>query len=84
MGSITKPSWEEVVAAKRAIREAAIQKHLPKTSLDNIISPGEAILPFSSAKVKNITDIKELKELQEKLATGELTAVEVISAYIER
>jgi hypothetical protein len=74
--NLTKP-WEEIASQKRAIRDEYIQKYLPSTWENNQ-------LPWPNKKERAITDIAELGVLQEKIASGELTAEAVIRAYIRR
>jgi len=68
--------WEEIVARKRAIRDAEIKKYLP-TTWEN----GQP--PWPNKEERAITGIAELGELQEKIRSGELTAEAVIRAYIK-
>ena len=78
-------SWEEVVARKRAIRKAAVEAYLPSLGVNELTASSEdGILNFHSPEVEAITGITELKELQEKIANGELSALQVITSYIER
>ena len=70
-------SWEEIVARKRAIRDAEIRKYLP-SKWEN----GQP--PWPNKEERAITDIAELGQLQEKIRSGELTAEAVIKAYIRR
>jgi hypothetical protein len=72
----TKPSWQEIVAKKRAIRDAAVDKYLQKWEGDRS--------PWPSAEERAITGIGELAVLQERIGKGELRAEEVVGAYIRR
>jgi len=72
----TKP-WQEIVARKRVIRDAEIEKRLPTTWENDQPT-------WPSKEERAITGIVELGELQEKIRSGELTAVAVIRAYIRR
>jgi hypothetical protein len=72
----TRP-WEEIVARKRAIRDAEINKYLP-TVWEN------SQPPWPSKEERAITGITELRMLQEKIRSGELTAEAVVRAYIKR
>lgn len=84
MGSLSKPFWKDVVAEKRAIRDAAIHKYLPASKEPALpLLPGD-ILPYTSEDVRSITTIDELSVLQERIGTGEWSAEMVISAYIKR
>lgn len=84
MGSTSKPFWKDVVAQKRAIRDSAIKKYLPKSDLPSLALSANEIIPYTDEEVKRITAISELSVLQERLGHGTWTAEQVTLAYIRR
>jgi hypothetical protein len=58
--------WQEVVAAKLAIRDAAIQNHCRSK-----------LVGYS-----DITNIDDVTNLTQRLASGQLSAEHVVQAYI--
>jgi hypothetical protein len=58
--------WQDVVAAKLAIRDAAIQHYHRK-------GPDE---------LSNITAIDNAKDLTQRLESGQISAQDVVRAYI--
>lgn len=73
----TKLPWQEIVARKRALRDAEIAKYLPLTWENDIP-------PWPSAAERAITGIAELGELQKRISNGDLSAEGVARAYIRR
>lgn len=60
--------WQEVVAAKLAIRDAAIQ-HYQRKGPD---------------KLSDITAINNIKDLMQRLEMGHFSAQDVVQAYISQ
>jgi amidase len=84
MCSTLKPFWKDVVAQKRAIRDSAVKKYLPKSDSPSLALTANEILPYTDEKVKQITATSELSVLQKRLGDGTWTAEQVTSAYIQR
>jgi hypothetical protein len=80
-------AWQEIVAQKRALRDAAVKPYLVNDldrrppRVDNV-SLRSAI--ESDPKVQKITDIDSVAELHKRLIEGEFTTEEVVFAYIKR
>ncbi|KAL1963160.1 hypothetical protein VTN77DRAFT_8593 [Rasamsonia byssochlamydoides] len=88
MGS---PTWQEIVAQKRALRDKALKPYL----VDAIDLAADARAPrvdnvaqrsiiAADPKIQQITDIDSIPVLQGCLSRGEFTAEEVVLAYIKR
>ena len=84
MASTSRPFWKDVVSQKRATRDAAIKKHLPKSKQPALSVIANEIIPYTSEDVKSVTSIDELSILQARLRTGDWTATQVITAYTQR
>jgi amidase len=84
MALSSKPSWEDVVVQKRAIRDAAIKKHLPTSVESTLPLTVQDIIPYFSEQVKKITTTDELSVLQERIGNGEWSATMVTLAYVQR
>lgn len=84
MESSSNVSWEDVVARKRAIRDAAIKRYLPALDGPALAPSHEDIIPYTSELVRTVTAANELSVLQERLRNGSWSAEMVISAYVER
>lgn len=69
MSKANKP-WTEIVAAKRAIRDARIQKYQPENRASDL-----DILVSEDYNAQELTDMLE---------NGQVTAEELIRAYIIR
>jgi amidase len=69
--------WQDIVARKRALRDAEIAKYLPSE-----LEAGQP--PWPSESERAITGIADLEELQVRIETGELSAEAVVGAYICR
>ena len=67
---LTKPRtvWTDVVAAKRAIRTQLIEKH-------------RDVSKSSSSTIK-VTRIADISSLTQSLGLGEISAEDVVNAYI--
>jgi len=70
-GKAARP-WTQVVAAKRAIRDAHLRKHEPANR-----DPATSILGVGA-------DIVNVKALTNLLRSGQVSAGELIRAYIGR
>lgn len=66
--TVSKIAWTDVVAKKQAIRDEHIQKH-------HTDSVGSSLI----ARITNIKDVDSLTNLIEK---GEVSAEEIVRAYI--
>ncbi|KAI9739657.1 MAG: hypothetical protein M1834_006375 [Cirrosporium novae-zelandiae] len=81
MGSTLKRPWQLVVEEKRRLRQAAIQPYLSVT--DAQLSPEEK-LQHLSVSIREITDVNDIQGLLNLLSGGQLTAEELVRAYIKR
>ncbi|KAL3426084.1 amidase [Phlyctema vagabunda] len=66
-------TWQEIVQKKRAIRDAALQPYLSTTTTTT--------KPDDHEDESSITEISDIDVLAAKMASGELSAREVIEAY---
>lgn len=85
MGS-TQPSWEQIVAQKRAARDKLLALYLVD-DVDHRQPRVHQVHERSRLKdpeAQNITEIDGIKELSQRVLTGEFTAEQVIRAYIKR
>lgn len=84
MGTIQQP-WEQIVSQKRAIQEKLLAPYL--VDIEHRV-PRVDHVDYRSRledepEVQRITDL-DLASLLKRLETGELTAHQVIQAYIKR
>lgn len=66
--TIPKISWTEVVARKQTIRNEHIEKHI--------------VASVDSSVVARITNIKDIDSLTLLIEKGEVSAEEIVRAYI--
>ena len=87
VSAATAPAWQNTVNRKRQIRDDALKPYLyddiPPESEKNVL---DFIDEMSNLPrfVKDVTNINDVEELRNRIASGDLKAVDVISSYIKR
>lgn len=81
------PTWQDLVADKRARQAAAIPKEwIISPPADDVrdVTGVPASCGLLTEKELAITDTTDVEKLLEQLATGELSSVEVTTAFYKR
>lgn len=80
--------WQEVVAEKRALRDAALEPYI-NSKLGNLSSNSATTNILEKSQIQpqaaqDITDVNDIHELHTLLAKGDITAEDVVLAYFKR
>jgi hypothetical protein len=86
MGS-TQQSWEQIVSQKLAARDQLLAPYLVddiEQRVPRVLQVDQRSCLEKDPQVQKITDLDNIVDLLQLLQKGDLTATEVVTAYIKR